>query len=279
MQAHAYLPGETRHQGPQRLAEAPRVDGELQRDPVDLWDAYTTTRSLEARNALARHYAPLLRSVAVRMLSGPGRYVQLEDLEAYGFFGLCDAIEHFDPSRGFAFSTLAVLRIRGSIIDHLRSLDQVSRSVRSQVKMLDLTTETLVLELKRQPTLAEVAAEMDMPPDRVAAIRLKAVASAPVSLDQGAPGSTAAAEETLAGDCPEPTLELERDELQRSMAAAVERLRDKERYVIVEHWYKGRRYADIARDLGVTESRVCQLHSAAMLHLKASPGLASHYFD
>jgi RNA polymerase sigma factor for flagellar operon FliA len=261
-------------------AAVPRVDPASARDPHDLWEAYLESRSVEARNALARHYAPLLRSVAMRMLPGPGRYVDLEDLEAFGFFGLCDAIERFNPSLGYAFSTLAVPRIRGSIIDHLRSMDPASRTVRAQVKLLDSTTDSLVLELERQPTVAEIAARMETTPDKVEAIQLQAMAAAPVSLDTPGPDGSPWGHQAL-GDAraAAPSAALESAELSAAVAQAISKLRDNERYVIVEHWFHSRRYADIAEDLGVTESRVCQIHTAALGRLRQSRLISSHYWS
>ncbi len=261
-------------------AAAPRVDPASDRDPHDLWEAYLSSRSVADRNALARHYAPLLRSVATRMLPGPGRYVDLEDLEAFGFFGLCDAIERFDPSLGYAFSTLAVPRIRGSIIDHLRSMDPASRTVRAQVKLLDSTTDSLVMELDRQPTVAEIAARMETTPDKVETIQLQAMAAAPISLDTPGPDGSPWGHQALAdANATAPSAALEAAELSATIALAISKLRDNERYVIVEHWFHGRRYADIAEDLGVTESRVCQIHTAALGRLRQSRLISSHYWS
>lgn len=262
------------------LVDAPSVDGAPSRDPSDLWDEYLACRTIEARNKLARHYAPLLRAVATRMMSGRTGYVDVEDLEAYGFFGLCDAIERFDPSRENAFATLAVPRIRGSIIDHLRALDPASRTVRSGAKLLDLTTDTLVLELRRQPNRAELAAEIGVSVERVEGMQVRARVADAVSLDQPAykAGTTLAAQ-LPSVEGPEVSLELMRSGLKEAIAQAITRLRPKEAHVVVEHWFKGRRYAEIAADLGVTESRVCQLHSAALRTLRTSTALAAEYFD
>src|SRR4051812_15975770 len=126
-----------------------------------LWDDYKEHQSREARDRLILNYSPLVKFVAGRVAAGLPQNIEQSDLVSYGIFGLIDAIDKFDPGRGFKFETYAISRIKGAIIDELRSIDWVPRSVRAKARTIERAISKLENELKRSPEDAEVAAELE----------------------------------------------------------------------------------------------------------------------
>jgi RNA polymerase sigma factor (sigma-70 family) len=165
-----------------------------------LWDDFKQRQGIDARERLILHYSPLVKFVAGRVGSGLPQNLEQADLVSYGIFGLIDAIEKFDPARGFKFETYAIARIKGAIIDELRSIDWVPRSVRAKARAIER---------------AEV------------------------------------------------------DEMKHLLADAINRVPDRERLVLTLYYYEGLTLSEIGDVLGVTESRVCQIHTKAILQLRA----------
>ena len=144
------------------LSQAGEEAAERDNGVAELWSAYKESRSVEARNRLILHYAPLVKYVAGRVSAGLPHTIEQADLVSYGMFGLIDAIDKFDPGRGFKFETYAISRIRGSIIDELRTIDWVPRSMRAKSRAVEKAYTKLENRLHRTPTEAEVAEELGM---------------------------------------------------------------------------------------------------------------------
>src|SRR5215470_1936362 len=128
---------------------------------TDLWDAYQLRRDRDTRDRLILHYSPLVKFVAGRVAAGLPQSIEQSDLVSYGMFGLIDAIDKFDPGRGFKFETYAISRIKGAIIDELRAIDWVPRSVRAKARAIERAYSKLENELRRSPEESEVAAELE----------------------------------------------------------------------------------------------------------------------
>ena len=134
----------------------------------ELWDEYKSGGTPDVRERLILHYSPLVKFVAGRVAAGLPQNIEQSDLVSYGIFGLIDAIDKFDPGRGFKFETYAISRIKGAIIDELRSIDWVPRSVRAKARAIERAYSKLENELRRSPEDVEVAAELDMTEDELA---------------------------------------------------------------------------------------------------------------
>ncbi|WP_296666002.1 FliA/WhiG family RNA polymerase sigma factor [Demequina sp.] len=223
----------------------------------------------DAREALITHYAPLVSQVATRVIAKLPETVELADLVSYGMFGLIDAVEKFDLNRGFKFETYASTRIRGAIIDELRAADWVPRSVRSKARTLEQATRSLEQELMRPVSDDDVAQHLGWATAEVRTVRAQVALSHVAALD-GLPSEP----ETR----PIPTLgspvaagassRLEAREASALLAEAVEGVRDREQQVLRLYYYESLTLSQIGEILGVTESRVSQIHSAAVKKLR-----------
>jgi RNA polymerase sigma factor for flagellar operon FliA len=224
----------------------------------ELWREYRATRSPELRNRLVMQYAPLVKYVAGRVRSGLPSSVDPNDLVSDGVFGLMDAIDKFDIDRGLAFQTYAVPRIKGAMIDALRTADWVPRSVRDKVRAIEKAHLTLQARLDRMPTEDEVAAELG-----VTAAELRDL-YAKVSYT-----SISATEDLVVVDeSPAPGDALEDDAVRAVLLRHVRQLRERDQVIVALYYYEGFTLAEIGRVLGVTESRVSQLHTRVVLSLR-----------
>ncbi|MFP5359509.1 MAG: FliA/WhiG family RNA polymerase sigma factor [Actinomycetes bacterium] len=224
-----------------------------------------------ARDALITHYAPLVSQVATRVIAKLPDTVELADLVSYGMFGLIDAVEKFEPSRGYKFETYAGTRIRGAIIDELRAADWVPRSVRSKARALEQATRELEQQLMRPVADEDVAAHIGWATAEVRTVRAQVALSHVAALD-GMPSEP--------DTQPIPTLgspafalasaRLEAREASALLAAAVQGVRDREQEVLRLYYYENLTLAQIGEILGVTESRVSQIHSGAVKKLRES---------
>jgi RNA polymerase sigma factor for flagellar operon FliA len=191
---------------------------------------------------------------------------------SYGILGLIDAIEKFDPSRAIKFETYGVPRVRGAILDELRSIDWVPRSVRAKARAVDSALSKLEGQLGRSPTDRELADEMEMTTSDLDDILRQTSRAGLLQLDDvlfrqgGSGGQTLGDTLQDQGDAPGATIELE--ETRRQLARAIQRLDDRERKVLTLYYYEGLNLAEIGEILGVTESRACQIHTKAVLHLR-----------
>ncbi len=240
-----------------------------------LWQAYKDTGDRSKRDRLIVHYAPLVKYVAGRVRSGLPNNVEAADLVSYGMFGLIDAIDKFDISRQIKFETYAINRIRGAIIDELRSLDWVPRSVRSKAKVLERAHAELEAELKRAPTEAEIADRMGLTREQLAKLMSQVSFTNMVALDEVTHGGSDRGDKMTLGDlledprAPDPESEYETEEMKVLLAEQISGLPEREKVVLTLYYYERLTLAEIGSVLGVTESRVSQIHSKSLLDLRA----------
>jgi RNA polymerase sigma factor for flagellar operon FliA len=243
----------------------PQVDEELGR----IWNGFKGERSHEAREKLILHYAPLVKYVASRVATGLPSSVEQADLVSYGMFGLIDALEKFEPGRGNKFETYAIPRIKGAIIDELRAMDWVPRSVRFKAREIDKAYADLEVKLKRPPTEVEMAERLGMTRrelhDVVAQISFVQVLALDETVSVGADrGEQVSLLDTLADRGLDPTSGVESQETRGLLAAAINSLSEREKIVVTLYYFEGLTLAEIGDVLGVTESRVCQIHTKAV---------------
>ncbi len=239
---------------------------------ADLWQHYKATGDETAREGLILHYAPLVKFVAGRVGSGLPKNVDQSDLVSFGTFGLIDAVDKFEPERGFKFETYAVNRIKGAILDELRALDWVPRSVRARAREIQRTMAELEHRLQRTPTEDEVSEAMEI---SVSTLRdqLGEIANLgfvaldellnPSERDSGAMGEVIADKEAI-----DPSGSFEKEETRYMLADSINRLPDRERLVLTLYYYEGLTLAEIGAVLNVTESRICQIHTKAVMSLR-----------
>jgi RNA polymerase sigma factor for flagellar operon FliA len=232
------------------------------------WNRWLKRRNGAARDHLIVHYSPLVKFVAGRIGAGLPSSVDPGDLVSSGVFGLIDAIERFDPERGVKFETFAVPRIRGAVYDGLRQLDWVPRSVRSRAREVEKAFSELEHRLGRGPTDEELSEHLRITPDELAKW-LSAIASTTIGpLDRAiaAGAEPSAPDEAAAGS---PSAVIEDRELSRLMREEIRKLPDREKLVLSLYYDEGLTLAEIGEVLGVTESRVSQIHTKSVLHLRS----------
>ena len=232
------------------------------------WQRWFDRRDATARDRIIVHYSPLVKFVAGRVGAGLPNSVDSGDLVSAGVFGLIDAVEKFDPARGVKFETYAVPRIRGAIIDGLRQLDWVPRSVRSRAREVETAYSELEARHGRAPTDDELAAHLHL--DHAELEKwLASIASTTVGpLDRAL--AAGADPTSLSGERPDsPAAQVEEDEVRRLVKAEVRRLPERERTVMSLYYDEGLTLAEIGSVLGVTESRVSQIHTKAVLQLRS----------
>jgi RNA polymerase sigma factor for flagellar operon FliA len=241
----------------------------------ELWRRYKTTADERARERLVVAYSPLVKYVAGRMSSGLPGHVEEADLISYGLGGLISAIERFDLSREIKFETYAITRIRGAIIDELRNLDWVPRSVRARAREIERANMKLEAKLQRAPTDEEMAKELDVELDDFQETLLQISNSTIVALDelwsvQDSTGDSVSLLDTLADrDAPDPQQLVDQSELRDRIADAIAALPEREKLVVALYYYENLTLREIGEVLGVTESRVSQLHTKAVLRLRS----------
>ena len=238
----------------------------------ELWTRYHDTGDAAARDQLLVHYSPLVKFVAGRVASGLPASVEQSDLVSYGMLGLLDAVAKFDPGRGFKFETYAIARIQGSRLDELRSIDWVPRSVRTKARTLERAVADLQAELHRTPTDAELAAELGVSDDELQTMLGQVSFTGLVALDEllgHGERDTGTLADTLVDRGPGPLAAYEVEEVRQLLADSIRALPERERTVVGLYYYEGLTLADIGGILGVTESRVCQIHTKAVLSLRA----------
>jgi RNA polymerase sigma factor FliA len=227
-----------------------------------LWAAHRSAPCRRTRAHLAVHYRPLVRMVARRTAERLPDHVEPADLVQSGVFGLLEAIDRFDPERCSRFESYAVPRIRGAVLDELRAQDWVPRTVRLRIREAERVREELAVRLRRTATEREVADALGVPPSE-----LGAAAAGPVlSIEQlrGADGLL----DGLAGTEPDPAAAVADQESRRLLWCAVAQLGERDRLVLRLYYLEDRTLAEIGRILGVTESRVSQLHGRLVARLR-----------
>jgi RNA polymerase sigma factor FliA len=252
-----------------------RGGGVVSTDPevVALWERYKADGDPKARERLILQYSPLVKYVAGRVSVGLPATIEHADLTSYGMFGLIDAIEKFDITRGLKFETYAISRIKGAIIDELRSIDWIPRSVRSKARDVEKALTTLESKLRRTPTETELAEEMGIGINELRTTLAQVSLTSIVALDEsfgGGEDDRQALVDTLQDPkAPDPEASYEDIELKSLLAESVNRMTEREKVVIVLYYFEGMTLAQIGEVLGVTESRVCQMHTKAVLGLRA----------
>lgn len=230
-------------------------------NPVDvLWHRFKQDGDREARDRLVVHYSPLVKFVAGRVRSGLPPAVEQADLVSDGVIGLMDALDKFDPDRGLQFQTYAVTRIRGAMVDGLRATDWVPRSVREKIREIDAAQTALERSLGRTPSDAEVAARLEMTVAELRKVYTQTAHTSVVSFE------TVLDDE----DAPRATTDLPGadDNIPPGFLAAVRELPERDQVVVALYYWERLTLAEIGQVLGVTESRVSQLHSRATLALR-----------
>jgi RNA polymerase sigma factor for flagellar operon FliA len=240
-----------------------------------LWREYRVRRDPALRDRLIVTYAPLVKYVAGRLGSGLPAHVDDEDLVSYGLLGLIGAIERYDPDRDVKFETYAIARIRGAIIDELRALDWVPRSVRSRARDIERAIAELEGKLGRVPADEEIAAKLGLSNEELDESLSEIARSSIAALDElwtisGSSGDQVALIDTIEDtEAPDPQGALSQTELREAIADAIARLPEREKLVVTLYYYEELTLREIGEVLGVTESRVSQLHTKAILRLKA----------
>ncbi len=239
-----------------------------------LWRDFKKTGDQPLRERLILHYSPLVKYVAGRVGVGLPPNIEQADLVSYGIFGLIDAIEKFDLERAIKFETYAISRIRGAIIDELRSIDWIPRSVRYKAREVERAYAALEAKLHRTPTEPEVAAEMEITLDELHTIFSRVSFVNVVALDEllnvgGEKGDKLSLVDTLEDTKAEdPVAAFESEETKYLLAKAINHLPEREKIVVTLYYYEGLTLAEIGQVLGVTESRICQMHTKAVLQLR-----------
>jgi RNA polymerase sigma factor for flagellar operon FliA len=259
-----------------RASPAPAAGAaDLPSELVELWHGFKIDGSQKAREQLILHYAPLVKYVAARVGAGLPGTIEQADLASYGLFGLIDALEKFDLERGVKFETYAIPRIKGAIMDELRALDWVPRSVRLKAREVEKAYTEIEVREKRSPTEQEVAdrlgvsvAELHEVVTQISFVSVMALDEVlPVGADRG---ETISLLDILADTgTTDPEVGVEDQETRTFLAAAINELSQREKLVLTLYYFEGMTLAEIGDILGVTESRVCQIHLKAVARLRS----------
>lgn len=239
----------------------------------DLWHKYRRTRDTGARESLVLAYAPLVRYVAGRLALGLPPQVDLSDLESYGLFGLLEAIDRFDPGRGFKFETYAVTRIRGAIIDGLRA-ESWAPALKHKAKRLEAAYAEVESRLGKPPSDDELAAHLRISREELHKREAEVSAAVLISLDEPTSGNSEESESLTVSDklhdpsSPDPESEALLTERKEMLAESIERLPEKERLVVTLFYYEGLTAKEIAAVMSLSVARISQLHSKAILRLR-----------
>jgi RNA polymerase sigma factor FliA len=240
----------------------------------ELWRQYRASHEKAIRDRLILTYAPLVKYVAGRLASGLPAHVDEGDLVSYGLLGLIAAIDRYDPGRDVKFETYAIARIRGSILDELRALDWVPRSVRSRAREIERAIAELERKLGRAPTDEEIASKLSLSGEELEDSLTDISRSSIAALDElwtvSGSGDQIALIDTIEDETePDPQAALSQTEIKEAIADSIARLPEREKLVVTLYYYEDLTLREIGEVLGVTESRVSQLHTKAVLRLKS----------
>jgi RNA polymerase sigma factor FliA len=240
----------------------------------ELWRIYRRTRDQKLRDFFVRQYAPLVKYVAGKIAMGMPQNVEFDDLVGFGVFGLFDAIDKFDPGKHVKFKTYAVTRIRGAIFDELRTIDWVPRSVRQKAREVEETVRRLESSLGRAASDEEIASGMEMGVKDFQQMMLKISGTSMLSLHDiwytGEDNDKISIAESIESPGSlNPDTIVEKEEIKRVIVDAIKELPDKEKKVLVLYYYEDLTLKEIGEVLEVTESRVSQLHTKAVMRLRA----------
>lgn len=237
-------------------------EGENQMDVTPLWRRFRQSRSIELRNQLAEYYLPLVKVVAGRVAIGLPSHVDKDDLLSSGVFGLLDAIERFDPDRKNKFETYAGVRVRGAILDYLREKDWVPVTMRQKIRNYEQTVFELENKLGRPAEDTELADALGLSVPELQNLESQISVATVIPLDDYLRA------DIPAGADPDPSVKLEKRELQQTLAAAIERLPDKEKKVVALYYYEELTLKEISLIMNLSEARISQLHTKAVFRMR-----------
>ncbi len=238
-----------------------------------LWEDYSRKRTPELQEKIIIEYAGLVKLVAGRLSMYLGYNVEYDDLVGYGTFGLIDAIDKFDFTKGVKFETYASLRIRGAILDQIRKMDWIPRSIRQKQRKIDLAYQSLEIKYGRMANDEEVAQELEISVDELDNWQSQTKITNIVSLDEFMEqGSESKVEQSLTADFDQPDKIIEKQELKELLVKTLETLTEKEKSVIIFYYYEELTLKEISRILEVSESRISQLHTKALQKMKIKLG-------
>jgi len=255
-----------------QYAGSTRVESEEAKASEALWFRYFESRSIEDRNRLVLFYAPLVKLVANRFATRMRSFQSVNELCSFGQFGLVDAIERFDPSGGFKFATYATTRIQGAIIDELRRDDILPKRLRARVRTYQVARETLEADLRHTPTLSEVAAYLGTSLAETLELHDHAATSSylvPLSMAGEDPSGSVVGSGAAAV---EPSEVAELTAMRDAVKAALMRISERQRQVLVLHYLEGFQKSEIATALGIDRSRVTQLIHQGLRNLRTELG-------
>lgn len=238
-----------------------------------LWSDYARTKSTEIREQIILEYAPLVKLVAGRLSMYLGYNVEYEDLCSYGIFGLIDAIDKFDSLKDVKFETYASLRIRGSILDQIRKMDWIPRTIRQRQRQIDTIMKNIEAQKGRPATDEEIAAGLGVSEDEYVQMQSQMKITGVVSLNEFMEtGAEVPTEQTTQYRFDTPEEVVDKEELKEKLAEALMLLTEKEQKVITLYYYEDLTLKEIANVLEVSESRVSQLHTKALQKMKTKMG-------
>ncbi len=239
----------------------------------NLWRRYRSEHSLEIREFFVEQYSALVKYVAGKVAIGMPQNVEFDDLVSYGSFGLLDAIEKFDPERDIKFKTYAMTRIRGAIFDELRSIDWIPRSIRQKAKQVEETISMLENKMGHTVDDEDIAKEMNLSVDELHTLLTKISGTSMISLNDiwylGEDSGEISFMETLESSSNlNPDTLIEKEEIKSIIVESIQNLPEKEKKVVVLYYYEDLTLKEIGEVLDVTESRISQLHTKAIMRLR-----------
>lgn len=227
--------------------------------------------TLDMREQIVKKYIPLVKYIASRVIIGKTKYIEFEELVSYGMVGLMDAINKFDSSKGMKFSTYASIRIKGSMIDEIRKNSPISKGAMDKLNRYNESVEKLQKELMREPNLEEISKELNLSINEVAEIEnyinyISIVSLEDMIFSEDDDIQLMGTIEDKNSPSPERVFE-DKEEIEY-LAKAIKSLNEKDQMVLSLYYYEGLTLKEIGKVLEVSESRVCQLHSRAIVHLR-----------
>lgn len=242
-------------------------------DKEKLWESYRKNPSPEIREQIILEYAPLVKVVAGRLSMYLGYNVEYDDLVGYGIFGLIDAIDKYDANKDVKFETYASLRIRGSILDQIRKMDWIPRTVRQKQKKLDEAIKQIEMRTGKNATDEEIALEIGISEEELSVWQSQLKVTNVVSLNEYVEqGSEPVMDAHSNSHFIQPEDQIQEDELKQVLKDTLELLTEKERKVIELYYYEELTLKEISKVLEVTESRISQLHTKALLKMRKKMG-------
>lgn len=242
----------------------PSLVGEA--EAVSLWRTYKENPDTQYRNKIVLAYAGLVKSIVRRVAFVSGSYVDVDDLTSYGMIGLIKAVEKFDPNKGVTFETFATYRVRGEVIDYMRRNDWVPRGVRKRAQSVEKATNEFLNEHGREPTEDELSKKLGVKKSDISGILGETERFNLMSFEELVQDAVGIESSLASGDTPENSLQ--ESELVDFLTKAIDELPEKERLVISLYYYEELTLKEISEVIGVSESRVSQIHTKAVGNLK-----------